>query len=194
MDTEEYRERVKRAMFDRGWNQTDLVRESGVDKNTISAFLTGKTDRPATRTLAKIEDALGLTHGMLEESGEDIPANWRRLLESIPPTLLATALGRRVADMNETITDWHTPASRFQSLEFTLYSFAFDHVSDPGRIGEACRRFVEFDEIDAKRGTTPTEEAEFNELVIEIAALYWAHRPRARRSTRLSSVAPVLGE
>lgn len=62
--------RVREALRARRWSQADLSRASGVDKNTISDFLTGKR-RPADFTLAKIEAALGLIPGTLAALGED---------------------------------------------------------------------------------------------------------------------------
>lgn len=62
---------VAARLAERQWNQSDLVRASGVDKNTISTFMTGKTRAPSRATLAKIEAALGLTPGTLAAIGED---------------------------------------------------------------------------------------------------------------------------
>lgn len=52
------------------WKQADLVRETGLDKNTISDFMTGKR-KPSLDTLSKIEDALDLIRGTLAGLGED---------------------------------------------------------------------------------------------------------------------------
>ena len=52
------------------WSRARLARESTVDPNTISDFLSGKR-QPSLTTLAKIEAALGLTPGTLAAIGED---------------------------------------------------------------------------------------------------------------------------
>lgn len=100
--TEDLRNRIRLALAERGWTQADLVRKSGVDKNTISTLMTGKaTPRPST--LGKIEAALGLTPGTLAAPGEDDqlaePA-WARLAEadlsSYPDEVLLAELGARL--------------------------------------------------------------------------------------------------
>lgn len=68
--TETYRSRIRAELARRKWSQAALSRESGVDKNTISDFMTGKREASAP-TLAKIEDALGMTHGTLAAAGEE---------------------------------------------------------------------------------------------------------------------------
>jgi len=61
---------VSVRLAEKRWRQADLVRASGVDKNTISTFMTGKS-KPSPVTLAKIETALGLTPGTLADIGEE---------------------------------------------------------------------------------------------------------------------------
>lgn len=61
---------VAARLAEKRWKQADLVRETGLDKNTISDFLSGKRE-PSLATLAKIEDALVLTRGTLAALGED---------------------------------------------------------------------------------------------------------------------------
>jgi transcriptional regulator with XRE-family HTH domain len=61
---------VQARLAELGWKQGDLVREAGVNKNTISGYLLGH-QKPRAATLARIEHALGLTHGTLTASGDD---------------------------------------------------------------------------------------------------------------------------
>lgn len=70
MTTEAIGRRLRTLLAERDWTQSDLVRASGVDKNTLSGLMTGKT-QPRPATLAKIESALGLTLGTLEALGEE---------------------------------------------------------------------------------------------------------------------------
>lgn len=52
----------------------DLARAAGLNKNTVSALLNDRIERPSRITLSKIETALGLTPGTLAAIGEDAPA------------------------------------------------------------------------------------------------------------------------
>lgn len=72
MDTEGIRRSVAARLAELQWSRARLARESGVDPNTISDFLNGKR-QPSSVTLAKLESALGLTHGTPTASGEDSP-------------------------------------------------------------------------------------------------------------------------
>ena len=60
------RQAVRAAMSRLGWNQADLARNSGADPKTVSTFMNGQR-WPSGATFAKIETALGMTHGMLAE-------------------------------------------------------------------------------------------------------------------------------
>lgn len=75
--------RLKAALKAKGWNQSDLVRESGLDKNTVSA-LVRDVARAQPATVGRIEQALGVTLDMPVASGEDSslpePA-WRQFTE-----------------------------------------------------------------------------------------------------------------
>ena len=63
---------VQTRLAELGWKQGDLVREAGVNKNTVSGYLLGR-QKPRAATLARIERALGMTSGMLTAAGEDEP-------------------------------------------------------------------------------------------------------------------------
>lgn len=72
--TEDARQRVALLLTERRWRQSDLVRASGIDKNTVSDFLSGKR-KASPGTLQRIETALGLTPGTLAGHGEErVPA------------------------------------------------------------------------------------------------------------------------
>lgn len=59
--------RLRAALADKRWRQSDLVRSTGLDKNTVSAIVNAK-QRASDATLGAIEDALGLTRGTLAAS------------------------------------------------------------------------------------------------------------------------------
>lgn len=64
------RQRARNEMATQGLNQRSLATSAKVDPNTISDFLAGRR-WPIMSTLAKIETALGLTHGTLAAIGEE---------------------------------------------------------------------------------------------------------------------------
>lgn len=68
-----FSDRLKAALQAKHWKQADLVRETGLDKNTISALVNDKA-RPNPATVGRIEAALGVTLDTLAGSGEDRPA------------------------------------------------------------------------------------------------------------------------
>ena len=47
-------------MKQRSWSQAQLARESGVSRQTISYWFSGKSKKPDQESLQKIADALGL--------------------------------------------------------------------------------------------------------------------------------------
>lgn len=49
--------RIEGDMLDRGWNASDLARESGLSCSRVSRFLSGEHRTP--QTLAKVAEALG---------------------------------------------------------------------------------------------------------------------------------------
>lgn len=63
--------RLRRVMEERGMSARDLVRLTGLNKNTFSDMFSGKTQRPYRGTLERIEVALGLTPDTLSGSGEE---------------------------------------------------------------------------------------------------------------------------
>jgi len=94
-------QRIRAALSDRRWRQSNLVRATGLDKNTISAVVNGR-QRASDATLGRIEDALGMTRGTLAAAGEDAPAAGPSpdLAGASPEDLLA-ALTHKVLGLRE---------------------------------------------------------------------------------------------
>lgn len=88
---------VSVRLAEKRWRQADLVRASGVDKNTISTFMTGKS-KPSPVTLAKIETALGLTPGTLADIGEEDEKETRRAARIAEVQRLDDPLLREASD------------------------------------------------------------------------------------------------
>lgn len=89
-------QRIRAALSDRRWRQSNLVRATGLDKNTISAVVNGR-QRASDATLGKIEDALGMTRGTLAAAGEDAPAPGSpNPLADVSDMALLAELGRRL--------------------------------------------------------------------------------------------------
>lgn len=68
--TDRARAAVQARLAELHWSRARLARESTVDPNTISDFLNGKRV-PSDVTLSKLAQALELTLGTPEDSGED---------------------------------------------------------------------------------------------------------------------------
>ncbi len=66
-------DRLRVALARKGWNQSDLVRAAGVDPNTISSIINSQR-RPRPKTVAAIEDALGMDRGELQGIRRHAPA------------------------------------------------------------------------------------------------------------------------
>jgi transcriptional regulator with XRE-family HTH domain len=55
-------------MMDKGWNQSDLARSSGLGRDSISTYIRGQTF-PEPKNLRKLADSLGTTtHELLPNS------------------------------------------------------------------------------------------------------------------------------
>ena len=98
--TEPLGRQLRTLLAERGWTQSDLVRASGVDKNTLSGLINGKS-QPRDATLGRIEAALGLTPDMLAARGEDQPRSGSsfdssRDLAKVPDAELVSELAYRV--------------------------------------------------------------------------------------------------
>ncbi|MGZ4519090.1 MAG: helix-turn-helix domain-containing protein [Mycobacteriaceae bacterium] len=88
---------LQAAMDRQGWSATDLVRESGVTKNTVTRALKGEPTQPST--LRKLREALGIQPLSVtyEEQGFDSDANTIGLavkvwVQGLPPDERPTAL------------------------------------------------------------------------------------------------------
>lgn len=94
-------QRVRAALSDHRWRQSDLVRATGLDKNTVSAIVNGR-QRASDATLGRIEAGLGMTPGTLAAAGEDAPAAGPSpdLAGASPEDLLA-ALTHKVLGLRE---------------------------------------------------------------------------------------------
>ena len=72
MATGDTGKRLRKALFDAGWSQSDLARATGVDKTTISHIVNGRT-APRASTVERFEEVLSLTPGTLAGLGEEPP-------------------------------------------------------------------------------------------------------------------------
>lgn len=132
-------QRVRAALSDHRWRQSDLVRATGLDKNTVSAIVNGR-QRASDATLGRIEAGLGMTPGTLAAAGEDTPdAGPSPALVSASPEDLLAALTHKVLGLREENARLHerieqletqpavltvedSPASRANRLEARLAS------------------------------------------------------------------------
>lgn len=157
----------------RGMKQSDLVRETGLNKNTVSSLLNDRVERPSPHTLGSIERAMGLTPGTLVGFGEDMDAVRERPLDRISSQRLATTLAQRVADMDEALSEWERPAARYERRAAETFAFAMEHRDAGGRLGRLARRLVEFDSLETDRPLTSAEEAELDDVTLALDALRW---------------------
>ncbi|MFC2623679.1 MAG: helix-turn-helix domain-containing protein [Propionibacterium acidifaciens] len=89
-------QRVRAALSDHRWRQSDLVRATGLDKNTVSAIVNGR-QRASDATLGRIEAGLGMTPGTLAAAGEDAPTPGSpNPLADVSDMALLAELGRRL--------------------------------------------------------------------------------------------------
>lgn len=109
-------QRVLVALAARRWRQADLVRASGIDKNTISDFLNGKRN-PSMATLGKIETALELTPGALAALGEDVPGADQPELSGVDDAKLIAELGYRLEHMKRRVQELEPLAQVEQDRE-----------------------------------------------------------------------------
>lgn len=80
--------RLRAALKAKGWYQSDLVRETGLDKNTVSALVNDK-QRANPTTIGRIETALGVTLDTPVGAGEDHQGSAAPLAEVGTDELLA---------------------------------------------------------------------------------------------------------
>jgi transcriptional regulator with XRE-family HTH domain len=80
---------IRRLLVQRGWNQSDLARHSGVGTDNISRYLRGKYV-PNAKHLGKIADALGVQASDLyrEQEPDDYAVEFRMLRDDPSQALI----------------------------------------------------------------------------------------------------------
>lgn len=117
------------------WKQADLVRETGLDKNTISDFMTGKR-KASLDTLGKIEDALDLTRGTLAALGEEPEPGFVRAAASdrtighADEEELLVELTYRMRQLKREIARLREPADEMLQLRARRDQFLNEHADD----------------------------------------------------------------
>jgi transcriptional regulator with XRE-family HTH domain len=71
---EEFGEKLRHYMNQRGWNQSDLAREADLRRDAISTYVRGKV-WPDPSNLRKLSDALRVTPGDLIKGMSDVPSS-----------------------------------------------------------------------------------------------------------------------
>lgn len=104
-----FRDRLARAMTERGMTQSGLAREAGVDRSTISQLLSGEGARlPNAQLVAECAAALGVSADWLLGLTE----RPERLAELLATSLTMTEAPRALID--ETIFGWHQEAAGYK--------------------------------------------------------------------------------
>lgn len=76
-----FQQRLRRAMFSSGLRQADLVERTGIDKGSVSSYVSGRY-KPNAEKVAKLASALGVTPAWLVGEGpDDLPALSKKALE-----------------------------------------------------------------------------------------------------------------
>lgn len=173
---------VATRMAERGWNQSDLVREAGINKNTVSDLLGGRTT-PSVATLGKIEQALGLTPGSLVDSGEDAQSHRAAGgdIESVSARRLAAELTRRVIDLEEWVADNSDDVRRRGAHVSEVVDFATGLEAEAGPEGDLARRWLELDSLSTGRTLSRSEEEEWAEVTLGLDAARWNSRQIERQ-------------
>lgn len=109
--TERARAAVQARLAELHWSRAQLARESTVDPNTIGDFLNGKRV-PSDVTLSKLAQALGLTLGMLEDSGEDSDLLAEK--EDFPPDMSAITDEQLLTELNYRVSKLKRELGRLQ--------------------------------------------------------------------------------
>lgn len=85
--------RIQEKLFEIGWKQADLARESGLGRDSISLYIRGK-NLPGAQSLKSVADALGCTP---EDLAPELHAATRQRLPDFAPqvfTMLPDGLWR----------------------------------------------------------------------------------------------------
>lgn len=125
-------ERVERAMLHRGWNKSDLARESGLGRNTIDGLYKGR--RPSVRTVKTLAELFGLDLDEAYElaglgsAGEEpgTPVEEDRELDE----LLARLPPQRRADMEQWRQEEHERMRRLRDEAREEYQRSMRRISD----------------------------------------------------------------
>lgn len=177
--------RLRAALGLRRWNQSDLVRETGLDKNTVSAIVNDR-QRPNPGTLGRIEQALGLTPGTLAGSGEEFRVGDSRLggpetlavdLDPVSDTQLMSELGYRVERLRREVAGLQQQVEQLTPLAWRERARAEqrrDYLS--GVIDGDEDQWVrdELAQLVAMDHWTEADELRFRSLNEMVDALIWA--------------------
>lgn len=175
--TESVGSRLRTALAAKQWTQSDLVRETGIDKNTISAIANNRS-QARTSTLDKIEEALGLTRGTLAGSGEDADEPGTPAAEHISLRRLAAKLHREIVEYEEVASEWYLSHERYQRRLWGLVEFA-EHNGDDPVVSECMDRFWHLDSAEGMRRLTGREEDQLAEILFELESRMRAGRKDA---------------
>lgn len=190
---------VAARLAEKRWRQADLGRASGLDKNTISTFMTGKS-KPSLATLGKIEDALDLTPGTLAALGEDTeePA-WfrssgpdRRLARASEEDLLAE-LTHRVVQMKGELERLRESAEEMKSIQSRREQYLAEHGDDDEHhrsLGAKIAFLVHKSEHD---GWTTDDEADWQELwdLVHLEMLLAEYKGVPSEGAKPAAVTPI---
>ena len=120
-NTESIATRLRRAMDAAGKKQADLVRETGLDRGSISSYLSGKYE-PKQKAIYKLAAALDVSEAWL--MGYDIPKE--RPPESKKNDQLAKLIVRMRTDerfYNNVAALANLTESQYQSIEHLIAAF-----------------------------------------------------------------------
>lgn len=111
-------QRIRKAMDAKGKKQADLVRETGLDRGSISSYLSGKYE-PKQKAIYKLSQALDVSEAWL--LGYEVPMD--RSLESKKNDQLAKLVVRLRTDegfFNTVSTLAELSAEQYQSIELLV--------------------------------------------------------------------------
>ena len=74
LSKQEFGRRVYQLMIAKGWRQSDLARQSGIPKDSISTYIRGKV-LPTPVSVSKLAEALGVSPEKLMPDHIESPAN-----------------------------------------------------------------------------------------------------------------------
>ena len=114
------KERLKEAMLETGKKQTDLVRETGLNKSIISRCVSGKTE-PGNQTVMLLARALNVSEMWLW--GYDVPkrrVEWQKKNDAIIDVVSKL---RSDPDFFEVVTQLaELPAEEYSSIKLLISS------------------------------------------------------------------------